>query len=169
MVGMDAAGLSALNSLVGHFSAIDVLVLFFATYALYLFIPIFLLIRFSARLRVLLVCAVAMCGVYATNAFIGLFWYRERPFLQEHVNQLIHVLMPTKSFPSDHSALAFAAATVLFLFSAKRWSWSLFVLAALIAIARIAGGVHYPSDAIAGAVLGTGWGIGVYFLNKHVK
>jgi undecaprenyl-diphosphatase len=65
------------------------------------------------------------------------------------------VRMPrSTSFPSGHSASAFAFATgvgqVL-----PRQAVPLHVLAALVAYSRVHTGVHYPADAIAGAVVGT--------------
>jgi undecaprenyl-diphosphatase len=57
------------------------------------------------------------------------------------------------SFPSGHAATSFAAAALL--------SWLtplpkalLFVLAGLIAFSRVYVGVHYPLDAVGGALLG---------------
>ncbi len=65
------------------------------------------------------------------------------------------VRMPrSTSFPSGHAAAAFAFATgagrVL-----PRQAAPLHGLAALIAYSRIHTGVHYPADAVAGAVAGT--------------
>jgi undecaprenyl-diphosphatase len=65
-----------------------------------------------------------------------------------------HVPMPTTtSFPSGHSAAAFAFATgvgnVL-----PREAAALRVLAATVAYSRVHTGVHYPGDAIAGSLLG---------------
>lgn len=61
------------------------------------------------------------------------------------------------SFPSGHATIAFALAGIL---AAKepKWKWWFYVLAILIALSRIYLGQHFPSDVIAGAILG--WGIG---------
>jgi undecaprenyl-diphosphatase len=57
------------------------------------------------------------------------------------------------SFPSGHTATSFACATVLAAF-VPRLRVPLFVLAALIALSRIYNGMHYPTDVLAGALLG---------------
>jgi undecaprenyl-diphosphatase len=65
-----------------------------------------------------------------------------------------HVRMPTSSsFPSGHSAAAFAFATGV---GHVRPSAAvpLRVLAALVAYSRVHTGVHYPGDVIAGSLMG---------------
>jgi membrane-associated phospholipid phosphatase len=62
------------------------------------------------------------------------------------------------SFPSAHSANFFALATVAFLLY-RRSAKFLFPLAAAVAFSRVYNGVHYPSDILAGAILGAGCAI----------
>ena len=62
------------------------------------------------------------------------------------------------SFPSAHSANWFALATVAFLFY-RRSAKFLFPLAAAVAFSRVYNGVHYPSDILAGALVGAGYAI----------
>ncbi len=62
------------------------------------------------------------------------------------------------SFPSAHSANWFALATVAFLFY-RRSAKFFFPLAAAVAFSRVYNGVHYPSDILAGAILGAGYAI----------
>lgn len=62
------------------------------------------------------------------------------------------------SFPSAHAMRSFVAAGVLSRNLGNR-RWSLYVLAALIAFSRIVVGVHFPSDVLAGGLMGLliGW------------
>jgi undecaprenyl-diphosphatase len=60
------------------------------------------------------------------------------------------------SMPSGHAANIFAATMVLFLFY-RRSLWFMLPLALGVAFSRVYNGVHYPSDVLAGAILGAGY------------
>ena len=72
------------------------------------------------------------------------------------------------SFPSGHSALAFASATTMY----KRYGWEVgvpaYALATLTASARVAARKHHWYDALAGAAIGSssGWLFTDAFNNK---
>lgn len=73
------------------------------------------------------------------------------------VIQGIHMLVdcgPGKSFPSSHAVNNFAVGTI-FSYYYPKWKWWFLGWAALVALSRPAVGVHYPSDILGGAVLGT--------------
>jgi undecaprenyl-diphosphatase len=57
------------------------------------------------------------------------------------------------SFPSGHTATAFAGATMLSFF-VPRGAPAFYVLAAAIAYSRLYVGVHFPLDVVGGAVIG---------------
>ncbi|RVW01137.1 phosphatase PAP2 family protein [Rhodococcus xishaensis] len=63
------------------------------------------------------------------------------------------------SFPSNHSAIAFGIATAIVLASTRVLSpvqrGLVIGLAALVGLARVLQGAHYPHDVLAGAVLGS--------------
>jgi membrane-associated phospholipid phosphatase len=92
----------------------------------------------------------------AVNQVVSHLWARPRPFT-DHPD-LTHVLAARTtdpSFPSDHAAAAFAIAFAVLAFS--RRAGALFLVAATaIGLSRIALGMHYPSDVVAGALVGFG-------------
>lgn len=103
---------------------------------------------------------VSACVALGISGLIGDLFYRDRPFVSHHVNQLIPHVM-NASFPSDHATGAFVIATSIFLFR-KQEGRAWLVLAAGVAFSRVWVGVHYPLDVLAGTLLGCGTAIGMY-------
>jgi undecaprenyl-diphosphatase len=66
----------------------------------------------------------------------------------------------TLSFPSGHATTSMAVA-IFFGFLYRRWLWPLVGLSVLISYSRIYIGIHYPSDMLAGWVIGgaIAWGM----------
>ena len=62
----------------------------------------------------------------------------------------------TGSMPSSHAANWFAA-TLISLIYYRRSIWFMLPAAFLVSFSRIYNGVHYPSDVVAGAILGAGY------------
>lgn len=85
---------------------------------------------------------------------------RPRPFNSPDAmvtaSQLLVAELKDYSFPSGHTQASFAAAAVLFRMNRKAGA-AAFALAALIAFSRMYLYVHYPTDVLAGALLGLLW------------
>ena len=99
---------------------------------------------------------IATAVALATNQVIAHLWTRPRPFTEHPA--LTHVLgarTTDPSFPSDHAAAAFAIAFAVLAFS-RRAGIGFLAVATLIALSRVALGMHYPSDVLAGALVGFG-------------
>lgn len=58
-------------------------------------------------------------------------------------------------FPSGHATTAFALAVTLTALLGRHWRWPLLIFASLVALSRIVTGMHYLTDVVAGAALGT--------------
>ncbi|MCL6262562.1 phosphatase PAP2 family protein [Craterilacuibacter sp. RT1T] len=83
--------------------------------------------------------------------------FRGRPFTNidlHFVTQLASSMRTWSSFPSDHAALAFVLASSLFRISPKMGLWAFIHATIFICLPRLYFGMHYPSDLIAGALLG---------------
>jgi undecaprenyl-diphosphatase len=103
--------------------------------------------------------AMGLASVGVTSAVVNIavkpLWRRRRPDRPGHeVPEARHVPLPgSTSFPSGHSAAAFAFATgvghVL-----PQAAAPLRALATIVAYSRVHTGVHYPGDVVVGSVLG---------------
>ncbi len=79
---------------------------------------------------------------------------RARPFVAEpHRVHLFTGHAADPGFPSDHATGAFAVAMAIWLRD-RRWGTVALLAAAVLSIGRVAIGVHYPSDVLAGDALG---------------
>ena len=166
MNGFDTSVLHAINSHAGHTFLLDPIMKFFAQYspelyAVMLLIGWFTLPRTEENRRHALVVSVAG-GVIAllVNFAIGSIWFRPRPFVADPSQ--FHNIIPhaaDTSFPSDHASGAFGFTVGAWGQSAK-WYYRLsLVIAILVMIARVYTGVHWPTDVLAGMVVGlaSGW------------
>lgn len=94
-------------------------------------------------------------GLLFTNVLLKHLVGRTRPWLVvEGLTALVDEHDPN-SFPSGHTCAAFACCLTWARFAARRWVKVLcLVLAVLMGLSRLYVGVHFPSDVIAGCIVG---------------
>lgn len=105
---------------------------------------------------------VILIALAAVLIAIGVLWLvgevvqRDRPFLDLRDIHFLDIANPdSNSFPSFHAIVLFAfVGTIYFIGHHPRWSWVLLLLCCIIIFARLVAGVHYPTDLLAGAILG---------------
>lgn len=148
-----------LQTLVGSLQSPTVFLWFgiFAAKALIYLIPIHLVILWfygsaQERRAVFTIFAAIISGLILAF-IIGKIYDRPRPFAAHIVTALIHH-RDNASFPSDHAIIYFAYVTCLYLFRYRHAANVALVLAILTCWGRVFVGVHYPSDVVAGAMIG---------------
>ncbi len=98
---------------------------------------------------------------------------RERPFVawpEDFADKTGHDYSDSYSFPSGHSTTAFAVATSLSLDYPK---WYVIVpsyaYAGTVAYSRLHLGVHYPSDVLTGAIIGSGCAVLSHYVSNKLN
>lgn len=159
--------LQSLNSFVSQSETLFDIVAKLADYPIFL-IPLFLVVTYIVRgiikghgqakyWALLIVCAAALA--VAINLWLQHFIDKARPETAlMNAGHLVMKHLPTRSFPSDHAAVSMAVALAALVRGYSRgkkktiiarW-WILFVGSIVMSIARVAVGVHWPTDILAG-------------------
>lgn len=100
------------------------------------------------------------------NGPLKFLWRRDRPPIDPRDTLL--PLPKTYSFPSGHSASAFAFAAGV-ASALPPAAPAVLPLAAAVAYSRVHTGVHYPSDVVVGSAIGAGAGLTAAALAKRVR
>ena len=110
--------------------------------------------------------AIARFGI---AELVRLMYDRERPFqVIKNVHQVI-VHESGSSFPSGHATFFFALAAAVSVYHPKTGIF-FFVGAILMGIARVSAGIHWPSDILAGAMIGTVCGlVGPWIYTRFIR
>lgn len=139
-----------LNSPLSHVVAV-----FLARWLIWLFIPFALLARRARRLRhAVYEAAWAAALAFTMSTLLAGLLGRVRPYLAvQGVEALVPPNLQAGSFPSSHTAIAVGVAAAL-AYADVPVGIAAFVMAILIALGRIAAGMHYPTDVLGGIVVG---------------
>jgi undecaprenyl-diphosphatase len=161
--GLEWSVLHTLNNFLYHHDGVEDPLLVYINASEALFVATLVLVFLFAngeRLRAwrrAALAAVLSAGVALVIAkVISELVDRARPFVVDpHGVHLFSSHAADPGFPSDHATGAFAVAMAIYLRN-RLWGTVALVAAAVLSVGRVAIGVHFPSDVLAGAVLGCG-------------
>jgi undecaprenyl-diphosphatase len=167
---MDWSILHTLNDFLYHHDAVEDPLLFYVNISEALFVAVLVglcLFANGERLRPwrrMAVAAGLSAGLaLAIGKVISELVDRARPFVVDphgvHLFGGGHAADP--GFPSDHATGAFAVAMAIWLRN-RLWGTVALIAAAVLSVGRVAIGVHFPSDVLAGAVLGCAAALALY-------
>lgn len=145
--------------------------IFLARWLIFAYLPIGLWLLWSRKRRekhAVLEAAWSVGVALLFRSVLSALIDRPRPFLASpDVTLLISPPLHT-SFPSGHAATAFAMCAALF-FVNRRIGLAALAIAVLIAIGRVAVGVHYPTDVLGGAVVGIASFVIVWRIHRELR
>lgn len=168
---MDFNILYALNSI--HTEVLDrimIVLTYFGEKGIF-WIALSVILMFNKKTRkcgIFMMISMAL-GLIIGNGILKNLIARERPCWIDTSIQLLIANPKDFSFPSGHTLASFEAAVMIFLFN-KKLGIPALVLATLVGISRLYLFVHFPTDVLGGAILGTVISLCVYFgVNKILK
>ncbi len=111
-----------------------------------------------------------LIGLVVTNLTLKPLVSRPRPWVVMEDFVTLVTSSDLNSFPSGHTCAAFAFAVALCVTLPQKWAKAAALIAAsLMGVSRLYVGVHFPSDVLAGALVGTLCGlIGAWIVNCAV-
>ena len=171
IIAWDETALAAIgSSLIGKSDILDGVLAVFAAYLVYAIPLILILLWFGlpkARHPLFLSTVSALFAWLVVNKLVATFiWPRPRPDLALLEARELFFYRGDYSFPSDHAAMLFGLFFGLCFLGWNKAAWRLLPFAVLIAVARVAVGLHYPLDIVAGVASGFVAGASVKILEK---
>ena len=112
-------------------------------------------------------CLALLLGLLIGNVFLKNVIGRIRPYDLDSSVLLLVERLSDFAFPSGHTLASFDAATALAV-RHRRWGCAALLLAASIALSRLYLFVHYPTDVLAGALLGVALGLFACWLTDRL-
>ena len=155
MNSFDTTLFHSINNLAGQKHWLDLLFIFGAKYLVFVMAALFICLAIKKYpLKEILILLFGSSAIFSAIGWtIGHLYLRPRPFVYEHVNQLL-LHAPDASFPSDHTGLAFILVFLsYFLKLGRRATLSLLGLGLFVGFSRIAAGLHWPSDILGGIAI----------------
>ena len=151
-----------INKQVGKRKWLDRIMFFCANYLIFILALMVIawadcILKPTGFMLFVLVTTVVMTLGIGSSWLTGLLFSKRRPIVEFPKTKLLFKSWKTwKSFPSDHTIIAFTLVLMPWLFGINMvFGAVLITLAFLVGCARVYAGVHYPRDIVGGIVYST--------------
>lgn len=148
-----------INALIGMSKTLDRFMIFSARWLIFIFMAVIIgWLLFSETEQLFYFIFTLGTGILASLVFnwtVALFMRKPRPVVEfPKITQLVKPHQTFKSFPSDHTTIAFTLALIVVFIGIGQILEIIFLsIASLIALSRIYVGVHFPRDILGGIVM----------------
>lgn len=135
----------------------DELILFLASFLIWLMFAGLVLLWFvdgKIKKEEVIHALLAIFVTFTLSQILKQLFHTPRPYLVDGLSTMTLTVPNGFSFPSDHSAIAFALAVTIWLHD-RKVGIIFIILAFCVAWARVAANVHWPVDVVGGGMLGT--------------
>lgn len=167
---VDRSIVNFLNGLVKKSPILNKAAEILASWPVY-FIPLAMIIYWfwAPRWRLAEIRAV-VAGLIAwqvLNRILQMIFERTRPIANSGISDLLFK-RPGDSFPSNHAAFGMAVFLTLFLAGERSLAYFVLFLTIIFSFFRVVTGLHFPSDIIAGWLIGLGTAFGISYIASYV-
>lgn len=144
----------------------EAIIIFLAKYLVYIGLIVatgfFIFLPRAKQKRLALYGVIALPATYVVAKLLALLYYDPRPFVVGNFTPLV-AHAPDNGFPSDHTLLLAALASVLYPYS-KKASWTMWVITLVVGFSRVAVGIHHSIDIVGAIIIAIVVCRGVYML-----
>ena len=152
----------------------DAITVFLADYLIFVVVLLALFVLYKTKKKWEFILAVALAVILAWDlvALFEALYYHPRPFVSQNIEPLV-VSGTDSGFPSQHTAIAMALATVIYFYNRSAAALAL-GLTLLIGVGRVLAHVHSWIDILGGLMVGVaagfaGYQVARWFLSGLIK
>ena len=162
LLNLDIEGLFFFNNLIKSSAFMHEICFYLAHWGVLIYIAFILVLWFKKtdkkkiifNHQVIYITLITLIAVFFLDQIFSFLIDRARPFVDYPQLHLLTLGYDTTSFPSSHTLNLFAISLSVYLLGFRKYGIFLIILSILIGLARVAGGVHFPSDILGGILLG---------------
>ena len=133
---------------------------------------IFIFSREGGKRKIILILLSLLLNSWIVNVFFKSFFFRSRPYMAIDGIKVLGKIWTDSSFPSGHVAASVVALIIIFYLFRIRHAGLIFsaiIFILFLGFSRVYVGMHYPTDILAGIIVGSLSAIPIIWFDKQIK